>query len=123
MSTSVSTIFPTSVSNRVVLSLRACASVLAVAGSIKVAQTGAIGFALFLVVPWVVLAVRSRPGPRSWLAAVIVGTLELALVGSAIAANGWSAAWFDLVVVTSAIIVAPIAVALGGYLLVRRQPE
>ncbi len=119
MSSQVSTSTPqTAMSNIGTISLRLCGSLLAVAGIIKVAQTGAYGFALVLVVPWVVVAARTRPGPRAALTAVIIGTLELALAGSRFAAGG-TIEWFDSLVMTTTFIVAPVTVALSGYLLLR----
>lgn len=123
MSSQVSTVAPqTAASTIVTLSLRLAAALLAVAGVIKVAQTGAVVFALVLVVPWVVVAARSRPGPRAALTAVIVGTLELTLAGSRFAAGG-SIEWFDSLVMITALGLAPITVALGGYLLLRPRQD
>jgi len=102
----------------VTLSLRLTAALLAVAGVIKVSQTGAYGFALVLVLPWVLVAARSRPGPRAALTAVILGTLEVALAGSKFAAGG-TVEWFDALVLITAFTLAPIAIALGGHLLLR----
>jgi hypothetical protein len=120
MSSHVSTAVPlTATSNIIRLTLRLCAALLAVAGLIKVFQTGAILFGLVLIVPWVVVATRSRPGPRAALTAVIVGTLEFTLGGSHIAADGWSVEWFDLQVMIAAMTLGPVAVALGSYLLLR----
>lgn len=123
MSSQVSTITAqTTAPNIVTVLLRLCAALLAVAGIIKVAQTGALIFALVLVVPWVVVAARTRPGPRAALTAVIIGTLELSLAGSRFAAGG-TIEWFDSLVMTTTFIVAPITVALSGFLLLRPRQD
>ena len=124
MSSQVSTIATQAApsTTKAAITLRLCAVLLAVAGLIKVSQTGAIGFLLVLVLPWVLVAVRSRPGPRAALTAVILGTLEAALAGSRLAAGG-SLDWFDRQLIIATIVLAPTAVVLGGHLLLRPREQ
>lgn len=99
--------------------LRLAAAGCAIAGVVKVSQTGAWVFALVLVVPWIVVAVPRRPSRGVRALAVAVGAFELAIVGGALAGTGDGRAWFDAVVVYTALVLAPLAAALAGWSLTR----